>query len=102
MHEYIKTKDGIMNADTVRFVATVCGIDKETIVKEADTLEELCDKFIVDYGNDHTIFSRFYDLRRHFELYGQDYHKVKGRYGAIWTDKGLTYGEIEELLNSFV
>ena len=61
--------------------------------KQANTIEELCDKFIVEYKNvDPTVFNDFHDLQRHYELYWQDYHHVAGRYGAIWVKgKGLIY-----------
>lgn len=76
------------------------------VLKQADTIEELCDRFIVEYENgSFTIFTDFRDLKKHFDYYPQDYHKVTGRYGAILVKgKGLIYrakmndkGELELL-----
>jgi len=74
--------------------------------KQADTIEDLCDCFIIEYTNtEPTMFLNFCHLQRHHDLYGQDYHNVAGRYGCIWVaGKGLKYvakmndkGELELL-----
>ena len=67
-------------------------------IKQADTIEELCDEFVIVGTNWQQIIdleSARYNLKRPKEL------KV---YGAIWTDKGLIYvakmndkGELELL-----
>ena len=67
-------------------------IYKDSIIKEADTIEELCDEFVCE----HYISANTNDLRK---------LKPNGLiYGAIWTDKGLIYvakmnekGELELL-----
>ena len=78
----------------------------ERIIKESDNIEELCDKFVVEYtNNEPTMFDNFYHLQRHHDLYGRDYHHIAGRYGCIWVvGKGLIYvakmnekGELELL-----
>ena len=67
--------------------------EQNNILKQADTIEDLCDRFIVEYESDNfTIFTDFRDLKKHFEYYPQDYHNVAGRYGAILVKgKGLIY-----------
>ena len=77
---------------------------KEDVLKQADTIEELCDEFVVSYEDGARIV--YQDL---------EWAKVKAKaslevghksiiYGAIWTDKGLIYvakmndkGELELL-----
>ena len=71
-----------------------CSIKKKGIINQADTIEELCDEFVVEDKDEFAIF-------HNFKLAKQ----TKGIiYGAIWTDKGLTYvakmnskGELELL-----
>lgn len=84
-------------------------IEEQTIVNQADTIEELCDNFMVEYKNgEHMIFHDFYHLKRHYELYSQEYHHISGRYGCMWVfGKGLIYvakmndkGELELLWNT--
>ena len=101
--KYIRTKDGIVS----------CGFSKEEydskypntkisyeewfdiafrnnkeyeIIKTADTIEELCDRFVItEHGlDDNFLMEDFKDVKKFFV----------GKatvYGAIWTDKGLIY-----------
>ena len=64
------------------------------IIKQADTIEELCDEFVMISGGKHKL-----DIGCH--SYGDKKIQI---YGAIWTDKGLIYvakmnekGELELL-----
>ena len=84
-------------------------ISKENIVKVADTIEKLCDEFVLINKNSDLLpsteksyhdFSPYLDadIRRHEK---PSYIEI---YGAIWTDKGLIYvakmnekGELELL-----
>lgn len=60
-------------------------ISLNDIVKEADTIEELCDEFVFwSYGN-HCIISDLETPKRYKEKYANI------TYGAIWTNKGLLY-----------
>lgn len=115
--KYIRTKDGIYNTDNLYICEELndkpyatknnglC-IYKESIIKQANTIEELCDVFIKkskenDYfqvGTDSNIIfdKKFENYKKRFNNY--DY------YGAIWTDKGLQFvarmnskGELELL-----
>lgn len=111
--KYIKTKDGIY--ERIIVVRQVCDgkevavikpdkVEFELIIKSADTIEELCDEFVVAYEDGAKI------------VYGDlEWAKTKAKssleignksiiYGAIWTDKGLIYvakmnekGELELL-----
>ena len=84
--KYIRTKDGIYE---------YVDYDNECIiVKQADTIEKLCDEFV---------FEETYPsgLKRH--IITEDV-AVGTQFGAIWTDKGLIYvakmndnGELELL-----
>ena len=62
-------------------------IYKNQIVQEADTIEELCDEFVIIKEHRPVITQLDYlDFQEHKQdLIGQ---KVMG---AIWTDKGLIY-----------
>ena len=96
---YIRTKDGIYQlADTSG--SNMYGeyhyydhtghneFTKEVIKAPADTIEELCDEFVVCH-NGRTICQ--------FDKDVWDYEQIKylgasnDFYGAIWTDKGLIF-----------
>lgn len=65
-------------------------IYKESIIRQADTIEELCDEFIVVSDNcEKPIISAlpFNEL----QLYAKGRTKYAICYGAIWTSKGLIY-----------
>ena len=57
-------------------------------IKQADTIEELCDEFVCIGNGD-------FDLSGDKDIYGdlteQMVDRYKIIYGAIWTDKGLIY-----------
>ena len=114
--KYIKTKAGeIYDIDDLYICDDLNGkpygvkdsswlIYKESIIRQADTIEELCDEFVDAYENGARI------------VYGDsEWAKVKAKassknsnkliiYGAIWTEWGLKYiakmnsnGELELL-----
>jgi len=91
--KYIRTKDIdtlIVDINQKDF------IKEEYIVKEADTIEELCDELVIICNKAFTK-PMLYDLKDlnmlkkdvwySFNSYNWEYQV----YGAIWTDKGLTY-----------
>ena len=105
---YIRTKEtDCCIIDTIKYKEITgedCFIPKNEIVDKADTIEELCDEFVIAYENGARI------------VYGDlEWAKVKVManskigiksiiYGSIWTDKGLIYvaemndkGELELL-----
>lgn len=80
-------------------------INKKDIVKQANTIEELCDRYVViqNLNNNKNVYTlkKFIERvkRNQTHCYEHDsyqdrlkylleYNKV---YGAIWTDKGLIY-----------
>lgn len=97
---YIRTKETDYGCiiDTIKYKEITgedCFIPKNEIVDEADTLEELCDEFVVIIENKPHIIPR--------EWLKQEII-VDELYGAIWTSKGLIYvakmndkGELELL-----
>lgn len=109
--KYIRTKDelGILiepkdNEELQKFkvgvndmiFSTWYGNNRDNILKQADTIEELCDEFVCD----NKVFHTFRGM-----LAYKCNANIKS-YGAIWTDKGLVYvaklndkGELELLWN---
>ena len=104
---YIRTKDGIY--DTTKglytpsikmFAIGTKTIYNDDIIKQADTIEELCDEFV--FNSD---VSSYVIDKKHIEhiketilkIYKEndetDYVKAMHPkfYGAIWTSKGLIY-----------
>ena len=86
--KYIRTKDGRIvkhphpNAEIFTF--------RYEILKTADTIQKLCDEFIIVSDNyERPIISAmpFNEL----QLYAKGRTKYATCYGAIWTDKGLIY-----------
>ena len=92
---YIRTKETeCCIIDTIKYKEITgedCFIPKNEIVDKADTIDKLCDEFVIAYENGARI------------VYGDlEWAKVKAIasskigikliiYGAIWTDKGLIY-----------
>jgi len=127
--KYIRTKDGrIIKFDTSDVEEEIAGIkydilgfrlkttmqfynlQKEDVVRIADTIEELCDKLVCFMcGDNEPYICSIYEARylRELEQYGGKIvsNLVRDKvYGAIWTDKGLIYvakmnekGELELL-----
>ena len=121
--KYIRTKTKIKAFDDylidkgIHRVLVGSDIGYEEIIKSTDTIEELCDEFVIihtEYDNSKDIFKNQNCFLSHR---GDSYYsfnlgqiKVGGieiegtLYGAIWTDKGLIYvakmnekGELELL-----
>ena len=107
--KYIRTKDGIFenntrfNDETLRKVSN--GLIE--IIKQADTIEELCDEFIIKHKYDtvlpYEIVNSLKPILNGMKVYIDEFKK-SDVYGAIWTDKGLVYvakmndkGELELL-----
>lgn len=69
-------------------------IYKNQIIKEANTIKELCNKFILKntdiiFLNKENTQYRFEGSNEWFDI--TDTELRMGIYGAIWTDKGLIY-----------
>lgn len=98
--KYIRTKDGIYEVgELVETESTIldklhtkCYL-KQNIIAKADTIEELCDEFVLydNLLNTYGVFDKkvitFKWLKEHFGLYD----KGMTLYGAIWTLKGLIF-----------
>ena len=104
---YIRTKDGRIaevkenmtikrcSENVLRLVykdnRSICVLNgNDDIVKQADTIEELCDEYVGYFE----IFNRSY-----YFIYKNSYDELKrdvqtiqySAYGAIWTSKGLIF-----------
>lgn len=63
----------------------------DVIVKEADTIEELCDEIVIVENGSHSIPAYIEEAINRFMEdceFGNNNIQI---YGAIWTDKGLIY-----------
>ena len=103
--KYIRTKDGIREynelASTIRYWHTnvVCSDDIEksveediknlNIIAQANTIEELCDEFVIQFGDGTWETYKWFGAIQ--DCLKMDYYKGCKYYGAIWTDKGLIY-----------
>lgn len=112
--KYIRTKDNIYenlglmqsNSTTEENSILVCGghvaIRMSNIIKQADTIEKVCDMFVVVYNNgrknlfaaddmaneEQTTFEFVKEMHIRMCKENPDYETV---YAAIWTSKGLIY-----------
>jgi len=99
--KYIRTKDGIFETiNQSLYLLYIDGESLEKVIKQADTIGELCDCFIYENEKDGKIVEKI--LTYAGILYSTGDYRLK--YGAIWTDKGLIYvakmnekGELELL-----
>lgn len=103
MNKYIRTKDGRILEWGKLNELTKLSIDIcEETIEEADTIEELCDEFVLVKDNyktlleleaNRTIKNGFLkDIKSDWLSYIDDYLEQGSElYGAIWTDKGLIY-----------
>lgn len=97
--KYIRTKDGILKVDGYddRGVCVCRGktFYRDEYIKQADTIEELCDGFYLDDGQEEfcldDVFTNFDKFKSSY-IYNNKYHIVKYEgYGFIKTSKGLMY-----------
>ena len=113
--KYIRTKDGIYENEKCRIITNVAGekmlyangqlFNNFSIIKQSDTIEELCDKWVFDneFGERNVIKNIDYKFTLIImkRLFPKHVFNVKL---AIFTDKGLIYvakmnekGELELL-----
>lgn len=104
--KYIRTENGIYetfewlengscyydNGDRYRYASSF------DIIKQADTLEELCDEFVFEVENFKKVFLPFTFNKE------EDLKRYDNIYGAVWCEFGLKYvakfnskGELELL-----
>lgn len=110
--KYIRTKDGkIYNINDLHISEDLVGkpyvtnkgswcIYRESIIKQADTIEELCDEYVAIKENENPYLFSIYEIGNKKYVYINEesgeplletFIKNKIIYGAIWTDKGLIY-----------
>ena len=100
---YIRTKDGrILDFDKLNEVSKLSIDMAEEPIREAKTIEELCDEFVLadDEFKHVDLVSDYNDVKQmlSYDLFGQSC------YGAIWTKDGLKFvakrncfGELEQI-----
>ena len=93
--KYVRTKDGRIikigeqtdigyekgTFEVHNKIGIVASYEPIEVLKEADTIKELCDDFVMISDGKHKL-----DIGCH--SYGDEKIQI---YGAIWTDKGLIY-----------
>lgn len=94
--KYIRTEDGFL-LEVIReseskksYITKPNGwvIHKYRVIKQANTIEELCDEFVIKaYISSYPQIYHSVDLKELNEFREKDTIV----YGAIWTDKGLIY-----------
>ncbi|MBO7716023.1 MAG: hypothetical protein J6S85_20835 [Methanobrevibacter sp.] len=117
--KYIRTKDGIFpyhedsNVGKLTVVINALGkvesnkVDEtfnEIAIKQADTIKDLCDEYVVAYEDGARIVYSDLDWAKTKANASLEFGHKSVIYGAIWTDKGLIYvakvndkGELELL-----
>lgn len=97
--KYIRTKDAIYKVrkpaldeylwEDSTYVYKHEHIKNSEIIKQADTIDDLCDEFVVVREKQKPItFTNLEQVQLNRGTYGFSNSIV---YGAIWTDKGLIY-----------
>ena len=85
---YIRTKDGrILDFDKLNEVSKLSVDMAEEPIREADTIEELCERFVVIDKETKEVIS-IVSFLEYAKLWSSCKYNI---YGAIWTDKGLIY-----------
>ena len=88
--KYVRTKDGVyefVDYDEARYRANILGVYWPKIIKEADTIEELCD--FVDIQYEDGVWET-YSYENEFKI-KLLFKKAKQVFYEIRTDKGLIY-----------
>jgi len=95
---YVRTKDGVYDTSKGLYTPSIkmyaIGIKtiyEDDILKQAETIEELCDEFVAliqpdNYEEYGSLLSDYDDMVRLFKKYPKNIF-----YGAIWTKWGLKY-----------
>lgn len=95
--KYIRTEDNIYKVSQGIFgdypidrKGNVLGMPLPTVIKSADTIEELCDEFV----EAHKVLKNQVFEKSYFDVVSEQVRNgapIGNLYGAIWTDKGLIY-----------
>lgn len=94
--KYIRTEDGIYeNKERIVGIGHIVVDDMaiRPIARQADHIEDLCDRFVTDYGNDDIRILKSFE-RSKLGFFKYKWLKPNSElhvYGAIWTSKGLIY-----------
>lgn len=88
--KYIRTENGIFEFRKLisfevylvskrdnEYSESLYRIAQENIIKESDTIEKLCDKFVIKHKKEEPVLLSYRDFKRHFDLYNQEYSKVE-------------------------
>jgi hypothetical protein len=60
--------------------------------KQADTIEELCDEFVIEYNSGHhMVWGKLENALEIAKIQKHSGIAIKNIFGAIWTNKGLIY-----------
>ena len=116
MKKYIRTKDGrILEWEKLNEITKLSIDTCEETINQANTIEELCDEFVLFYEETGTSYIPWATYERRGiwekereniikEIVSHPSYRQPVLYGAIWTDKGLSYvskmndeGELELL-----
>jgi len=85
--KYIRTKQGCIVDTTNMHSETLKWYQEVHLLKQADTIEELCDMFIYIQKREDKVF--WWKIDDHFFTKEKSFDGQL--FGAIWTDKGLIY-----------
>lgn len=100
---FVRTKNRIYKVESILRdngfvkgynVGEMAFIRKDQVINQADTIEELCDEFVVfdkEQPNGKLLYYKgFENLKKEFIDFERDKEDCVV-YGAIWTSKGLIY-----------
>lgn len=95
MSKYIRTEDTIYKLKDLQKVAYLRNYDFSEYSR-ANTIEELCDKFVCILPNEQPYWQLYRMFRTFEEIKNNHLNVIKTEpkaecYGAIWTSKGLIY-----------
>ena len=93
--DYVRTKDGIYKVEGETCHKKAYFIDryeedvilKKRVIKQSDTLEELCDRFVVMDKETKEVMN-IVSFLEYAKLWSYCKYNI---YGAIWTSKGLIF-----------
>jgi hypothetical protein len=90
--KYVRNKTGVY--EQYKCILNGWNFVFETKVKEADTIEELCDEFVVVYDKSEQCDNEVFNATNYTPIEACNFYnniKIESLYGAIWTSKGLIY-----------
>ena len=88
--KYIRTDKGVYERDKCK-----SALWKMKVIKEADTIKELCDEYVAIINDDNALIPKDKYLTGSYNLLLEccliQQCPKNEYYGAIWTNKGLIY-----------